>query len=406
MKESFPILFYNIFYLCKNKFFVLEEQYNMVATTLFGLEPLLKEELKNLNAKEISVGNRCVYFKGDLELMYRANIQLRTALKILKNLTSFRAKTEEELYKNVSRVKWYKIFNTSKTFSISSTVNSKYFKHSNYVSLVTKDAIVDQFRKIKNKRPSINVKNPDLNIHIHISEKQCSLSLNSSGHSLHKRGYRSNIFTAPMNEVLAAGIILLSGWDMQQELIDPMCGSGTLLIEAGLIAINRAPNIYRKSYNFQHWKDYSDKLFQYVKNDVIKEEKPFSGMIRGFDISASAISTARKHVSNMKLGDIVKIQGHDFFQLKSTQNSILVINPPYGKRIELKKDYYKQIGDSLKQNHTNTEAWIISSELEELKKIGLRPSKKIKLYNGSLECKLLKYELYKGSKKINKFQNE
>ena len=403
---SFPIPFYNIFYLCKNKFFVLEEQYKMVATTLFGLEPLLKEELENLNAKEISIGNRCVYFKGDLELMYRANIQLRTALKILKNLTSFKAKKEEELYKNISRIKWYKIFNTSKTFSVSSTVNSKYFTHSNYVSLVTKDAIVDQFRKIKNKRPSINVKNPDLNIHIHISENQCSLSLNSSGPSLHKRGYRSNIFTAPMNEVLAAGIILLSGWDLQQELVDPMCGSGTLLIEAGLIAINRAPNIYRKSYNFQHWKDYNDKLFQHVKSDIIKEEKPFSGTIKGFDISASAISTARKHVSNMQIGEIINIQGQDFFQLESNQKSILVINPPYGKRIELKKDYYKQIGDSLKQNHTNTETWIISSELEELKKIGLRPSKKIKLYNGSLECKLLKYELYKGSKKINKFQNE
>ena len=378
----------------------------MVATTLFGLEPLLKEELEKLNAKEISIGNRCVYFKGDLELMYRANIQLRTALKILKNLTSFKAKKEEELYKNISRIKWYKIFNTSKTFSVSSTVNSKYFTHSNYVALVTKDAIVDQFRKIKNKRPSINVKNPDLNIHIHISENQCSLSLNSSGHSLHKRGYRSNIFTAPMNEVLAAGIILLSGWDLRQELVDPMCGSGTLLIEAGLIAINRAPNIYRKSYNFQHWKDYNDKLFQHVKTDIIKEEKPFRGTIKGFDISASAISTARKHVSNMQIGEIINIQGQDFFQLKSNQKSILVINPPYGKRIELKKDYYKQIGDSLKQNHTNTEAWIISSELEELKKIGLRPSKKIKLYNGSLECKLLKYELYKGSKKINKFQNE
>ena len=180
--------------------------------------------------------------------MYRANIELRTALKILKHLTNFKAKTEDELYKNISRVKWYKIFDTSKTFSVSSTVNSKYFTHSNYISLVTKDAIVDQFRKIKNNRPSINLKNPDLNIHIHISENRCNLSLNSSGQSLHKRGYRSNMFTAPMNEVLAAGIILLSGWDMEKEFIDPMCGSGTLLIEAGLMAINRAPNIYRKEF--------------------------------------------------------------------------------------------------------------------------------------------------------------
>ena len=384
----------------------MKERYNMVATTLFGLEPLLKKELESLNAKEVSAGNRCVYFKGDLKLMYRANIELRTALKILKPLTNFKAKKETDLYKNISRIKWDKIFDTSKTFSVSSTVNSQYFTHSNYVSLVTKDAIVDQFRKIKNQRPSINLKNPDLNIHIHISENRCNLSLNSSGQSLHKRGYRSNVFTAPMNEVLAAGIILLSGWDMEKEFVDPMCGSGTLLIEAGLFAINRAPNIYRKTFNFQNWTNYNEKLFQKVKNEIIQNEKPFNGTIKGFDISASAISTARKHVANMKMGNIIKIQGHDFFQLKSNENSILVINPPYGKRIELKKDYYKNIGDSLKQNHTNTQAWIISSELEELKKIGLRPSKKIKLYNGSLECKLLKYELYAGSKKINKFQSE
>jgi len=209
-----------------------------------------------------------------------------------------------------------------------------------------------------------------------------------------------------MNEVLAAGIILLSGWDMKKELIDPMCGSGTLLIEAGLMAINRAPNIYRKEFNFQNWKDYNDQLFRNVKDQIMKKETPFNGKIKGFDISASAISVARKHVSNMKLSSIINIQGQDFFQLKSNENSILVINPPYGKRIELKKDYYKQIGDSLKQNHINTQAWIISSELEELKTVGLRPSKKIKLFNGSLECKLLQYELYKGTKKINKLQNE
>jgi len=377
----------------------------MVATTMFGLEKILEKELITLGATDIKLGNRCVYFSGDQELMYKANLQLRTALKILKNISTFTASKETELYRNISRVKWHKIMDSAKTFSVSSTVNSRYFKHSNYVSLVTKDAIVDQFRKKYNNRPSIDLKNPDINIHIHISDHKCDLALNSSGQSLHKRGYRSKMFAAPMNEVLAAGIILLSNWDKKSLLIDPMCGSGTLLIEAGLIAINRAPNIYRKSFTFQKWKDYDNTLFENLKTKIIKNETEFNGEIQGFDISASAISTARNHVHNMKLNNIVKIEGQDFFKSNGIENSVIVMNPPYGKRIELKQDYYKEIGNTLKQKHINTSAWIISSELSELKKIGLRPSSKIKLFNGALECKLLEYQLYKGSKKASKLQN-
>ena len=378
----------------------------MTATTLFGLEPLLKDELKNINAKKIQVGNRCVYFSGGKELMYRANIQLRTALKILKELSIFKAKNENELYKSVSKIKWYKILDNSKTFSITSTVNSQYFTHSNYVALVTKDAIVDQFRKKYNKRPSIDLKKPDFNIHIHVSNNNCSISLNSSGSSLHKRGYRTNRFTAPMNEVLAAGMVLFSGWNRKQDLINPMCGSGTLAIEAGLIAKNIAPNIYRERFSFQNWKDYDKSLLDNIKVDLKNKEVSFTNCIIGFDISASAIAIAEQDVEKMKLNDIIKIKGKNFFKSTGKENCIVLINPPYGKRIMLKNNYYKQIGDTLKQNYLNTHAWIISSELEKLKTIGLKPSKKIKLFNGSLECKLIKYELYKGSKKINKFQNE
>ena len=229
----------------------VENTYNLVATTMFGLESVLENELIQLGVKDVQLGNRCVYFKADKQLLYRANIKLRTALKILQTLKVFKARKETELYNQISRVKWYNLFDVSKTFSVSSTVNSKYFTHSNYVSLTVKDAIVDQFRKKHNKRPSIDLKNPDFNIHIHISDNRCTLSLNSSGDSLHKRGYRSHKFRAPINEVLAAGILLLSNWDQEKKLIDPMCGSGTFLIEAGLIAINRAPNIYRKSFGFQ-----------------------------------------------------------------------------------------------------------------------------------------------------------
>ena len=384
----------------------MQEKYNMVATTMFGLEIILEKELLGLGAKEVKIGNRCVYFSGDKALMYKANIKLRTALKILHTLSTFTASKEFDLYKNISNIKWHKILDTSQTFSVSSTVNSRHFKHSNYVSLVTKDAIVDQFRKKYNKRPSVDLKNPDINIHIHISEHKCNLSLNSSGDSLHKRGYRSKVFSAPMNEVLAAGIILLSNWDKNQELIDPMCGSGTLLIEAGLIAINRAPNIYRKAFNFQKWKNYDHTLLEDIKKEAVQNETKFNKVLKGFDISASAISAARNHIHNMKLSSIIKIDGQDFFKSNGHNNAMVLMNPPYGKRIELKKDYYKEIGDTLKQKYPNTCAWIISSEFEELKKIGLRTSKKIKLFNGALECKLLKFELYTGSKKIKKSQNE
>ena len=383
----------------------MDKNYDMVATTMFGLEIVLEKELRQLGAINIKIGNRCVYFSGNKKVMYKANLKLRTALKILRNLSRFKAKKETELYKNISKIKWDKILDTSKTFSVSSTVNSKYFKHSNYVSLVTKDAIVDQFRKRYNNRPSIDLKNPDVNIHIHISEHKCNLSLNSSGHSLHKRGYRSKLFSAPMNEVLAAGIILLSKWDKTQNLIDPMCGSGTLLIEAGLIAINRAPNIYRKSFNFQKWKFYDKQLFETIKQELIENENNINVKIRGFDISASAISIARNHIHNMKLNNIIKIDGQDFFKSNGHENSMIIMNPPYGKRIELRKSYYKEIGNTLKKKYINTSAWIISSELEELKNIGLRPSQKVKLFNGALECKLLKYELYQGSRKTSKLQN-
>ena len=378
----------------------------MVATTMYGLEPLLKKELKSIGAQSIKTGNRCVYFTGDKQIMYDANIKLRTALKILKNITTFQAKQEKQLYNYISQIKWFNLFNLNQSFSVSSTVYSKYFTHSNYVSLVVKDAIVDQFRKKFKERPSINLQNPDLNIHIHISNNQCNVSLNSSGESLHKRGYRSNNFLAPMNEVLAAGLIQLSGWNQNQPLINPMCGSGTLLIEAALIAINRAPNIYRKSFQFQNWKDYDAMLLNKRKIAAQKEEKSFNGVISGFDISASTISIADNHIHNMKLNNIIQINGQDFFKSSGIKNSTIIINPPYGKRINFKQDYYKQIGDTLKQNYSNTIAWIISSEIEELKKVGLKPSKKIKVLNGPLECRFLKYELYTGSKKFSKSPNE
>jgi putative N6-adenine-specific DNA methylase len=385
----------------------MKQGYKMVATTLFGLEAILAQELKQIKAQKVEIGNRCVHFFGDKKLMYLANLKLRTALKILKPISHFKAEKEKDLYYHVSKIKWTDILDVYKTFSITSTVNSTHFTHSNYVALLAKDAIVDQFRKKKNERPSINIKNPDININIHISDNRCDISLNSSGHSLHKRGYRTQTFIAPLNEVLAAGIVMLSNWDSTKDFINPMCGSGTILIEAALIAINRAPNIYRKCFNFQNWKNYDEELYNDIKLELKKEEHKCDIKLYGSDISASAISIARQHIEHMELDDIIEIEGKNFFKSSDIEkDSIIFLNPPYGKRIELKKDYYKEIGDTLKQLYTGTCAWMISSEMAALKTVGLKPSKKIKLFNGALECKLLQYDLYEGSKKIRKLLNE
>ena len=385
----------------------MKDCYKMVATTLFGLETILAEELKQIKAQKVEIGNRCVLFYGDEKLMYLANLKLSTALKILKPISNFKATKEKALYFHMSKINWTEILDVSKTFSITSTVNSNYFKHSNYVAHIAKDAIVDQFRKKTNERPSINIKNPDININIHISNNHCDISLNSSGQSLHKRGYRLQTFTAPLNEVLAAGIIKLSDWNSSLDFINPMCGSGTMLIEAALMATNRAPNLFRESFNFQNWKNYSKKLYDEIKIDLQKQEKKCNIRIYGSDISASALSIARQHIEHMKLDHIIKIEGSNFFKTADVKkNSTIFINPPYGKRIELKKDYYKEIGNTLKQMYTGTSAWMISSEMAALKTVGLKTSKKIKLFNGSLECKLVKYDLYEGSKKIIKSDNE
>ena len=376
----------------------------MIATTMFGLEDILEKELIKLGAKKIKKGNRCIYFQGNQQCMYDANIRLRTALKILKVLQVFKTKSETELYKHIRRIKWHNILSTSNTFSVNSTVNSKYFTHSHYVSLVVKDAIVDHFKQKFKKRPSVDTHKPQVNIHIHISNNKCTLSLNSSGDSLHKRGYRSSKFHAPINEVLAAGIILLSDWNKKTTLIDPMCGSGTFIIEAALIAMNKSPNIYRKIFGFQNWRDYNQKVFEEVKEAAIKRETPYHQTIKGYDISASTISMAKQHVNNMKLNNIVEVHGGDFFKLKGDKTSTLIFNPPYGKRIEIHKNYYTNIGNTLKHNYSGISAWIITSELQEIKKIGLRSSKKIKLFNGPLECRLVNYNLYEGSKKLRKLK--
>ena len=305
------------------------------ATTLYGLEKVLYDELNQIGASNVEIGNRCVYFSGNKTILYKSNMKLRTALKILKTEKVFNANNEKILYHQASKIKWDNIFNTHNTFSVSSTVNSKYFNHSKYTSLVVKDAIVDQFKKFHNNRPSVDIKSPDYNINLHITNKQCHISINSSGESLHKRGYRSNRFKAPINEVLAAGIILLSGWDKKVKFIDPMCGSGTFLIEAAMIATNKAPNLKRKSFGFKKWKNFDINLYEKIQKNLKNEEKKIFKNILGYDIAASSVSISRNNCQNSGLEKIIRVDGANFFQITKSQQLFSYIQSPIRKEDKL-----------------------------------------------------------------------
>lgn len=379
----------------------------MLAKTLFGFEDLLATELKNLGALNVQTGVRSVSFEGDKGFMYKANLCLRTAIKILLPLTSFRVKNETDLYNQVFEIPWEDYLSVDGTLAVDATLHSDLFSHSQFISLKTKDAVVDRFRKHFGRRPNVDLKHPDLRINIHIQQDQCNVSLDSSGQSLHQRGYKTATNIAPINEVLAAGMLLLSGWDGQSDFLDPMCGSGTLLVEAAMIACNIPANMHRREFGFEKWKDYDNALFETIYDSSMKKVREFHHRIYGFDKAPSAVQKAKDNVKNAGLSDYIEVSQQNFFETEKTSEEKLhmVFNPPYGERLNIEMEsFYKSIGDTLKQGYPNTDAWLITSNMEALKHVGLRPSRKIKLFNGKLESRLLKYEMYAGSKKA-KFQN-
>lgn len=383
----------------------------MVAKTFFGFEEILAAELKALGAQDVQAGLRVVNFKGDKGFMYKANLALRTALKILKPIHRFRAFNDTLLYKGISEVDWSKYLLENQTFVVDVTVHSEHFTHSQFVALKTKDAIVDQFRAKTGARPSIDKEHPDLRIHVHIDRDQVSISLDTSGASLHHRGYRTATNIAPINEVLAAGMLLLSGWDGQSDFLDPMCGSGTLLVEAAMIACNIPANINRREFAFEKWPDWDADLFDKVTDSLLNRTREFRYTIKGYDKAPSAVNKAKDNVSNANLSEYITVQERNFFDTqKETQGPLhMAFNPPYGERLDIEMErFYREIGDTLKQNYPGTHAWFITANLEALKFVGLKPSRKIKLYNGSLEARLVKYEMYEGSKraKFNPNYNE
>ena len=381
-----------------------DENFYMLAKTMYGLEEVLANELKDLGAQNIKIQNRAVSFKGDTGFMYKANLNLRTCLRILKPISTFQAHNEKELYNNILKINWEKYFELDNTFSTHATTNSEVFNHSKYASLLVKDGIADFFRKKYKKRPNVDPKDPDISINLHVNKHTCTVSLDSSGESLHKRGYKISSIQAPINEVLAAGLVLLSGWDQVANFHDPMCGSGTILIEASMIAHNIPSNIFRTRFGFQKWKNFDNILWDKIKEVSLDKEKEYSGIITGADIFQRSLISSMNNISNAMQEDI-KIKKEDFFHSKINPKTHVIMNPPYGERMNINiNDFYQKIGDTLKHKYQGCTVWIITSDIENSKMIGLKPSKKIKVFNGQLECRFLRFDIYAGSRRSKKLK--
>jgi len=381
------------------------DDFEMKATTFHGLEDVLVNELLKLGARDIIPFKRGVSFTGDKGFMYKANLCLRTALKILVPIYSFRADNEYELYNRMKEYAWETLLNADDTLAINATINSDEFNHSLYVSQKTKDAICDRFVDKFNVRPNVDLDKPTIRIYVHIFKNQVNVSLDSSGDSLFKRGYRVDIDTAPMKEVLAAGMVLLSNWQPHLPLIDGMCGSGTLGIEAALFANNIPPGVFREEFGFMKWHDFDQSLWDTIYESSINRIKDDMPNIISSDIDIVPLEMAKRNGAVAKVDDVINYQHISFFDLMPTKpHGTILLNPPYDERIKLDdtKAFYKEIGDKLKKDFGGWTAWIISSNMDAVKSIGLHPSKKMTLFNASLECKLLKYEMYSGSKKISK----
>jgi putative N6-adenine-specific DNA methylase len=383
----------------------MNQDTSFLAKTFYGFEPLLEKELRKLGAKNIKSINRAVSFEGDLGFLYKANLSLRTALRILMPIGRYPVKNQTDLYRAIDRIDWSKWFSAEQSFIIDVTLFSDHFNHSLFVAQKAKDAIVDQFSKKEGKRPSITTENPDIRIQLHLQGDQLTISLDSSGNSLHQRGYRIETNIAPINEVLAAGMLLHSGWEGKTYFYDPMCGSGTLAIEAAMIACNIPPSLNRTTFSFMNWKNFDTELFELIRNSCLSKVREFRGHIYASDKAPSAVRKAQENIENAGLEEYISVVRSDFFfaDRPSEVPLHIVFNPPYGERLPIDADvFYGKIGDTLKKEYQGCEAWFITANIEALKSVGLRPSRKIKMFNGKLESRLVNYELYEGSRKASK----
>ncbi len=387
------------------------KRFKIIAKTFFGLEDILKTEIENIGAKKIKILNRAVEFEGDLELLYTANLKLRTALSIITPIFEFSAKDDKQLYDQIFNYNWGRIFNLHQTFAVFSVIHSDFFNHSQYVSLKVKDGIADYFRKKYNERPDVDRKFADIKIVVHINQDKVTVLLDSSGLALFQRGYRTEMTEAPINEVLAAGIILQSDWDKKSPFIDPMCGSGTFLVEAAMIASNTAPNIYRKRFGFQNLRNYDEILWNSILSKAVKEINDNIPPILGNDISDEVINIAQDNINNTRFKNHIQLSCSHFTNFEHEQEmGILITNPPYDERIKVADiiELYQDLGDTFKEKYKDFDCWVFSGNLPVLKRLGLKTSRRIKLFNGPIEGRLNLYKMYEGSKKTkyNKYFNK
>lgn len=377
---------------------MMAEKFQMTAKCMAGMEDILANELRDLGAEKIQKQTRAVIFTGDQMLMYAANLYLRTALRILKPIDKFYAHDFGRLYKRIKHIEWEQYLDPNMSFAIDSVTFGKYFKHSHFTSLKVKDAIADYFRDKTGERPSVDRDNPDILISIHIVDRQVTVSMDSSGTPLDKRGYKKEITEAPLSEVLAAGLLLSTGWKGECDFVDPMCGSGTLAIEAAMIAGNIAPGKFR-SFAFQNWDDYNEELWQNLVDDAIEYEREIPIKISASDLNMQVADVAKINVESAGLEKVIEVKNMDFFQSKAkSEKGIVVMNPPYGERLDKDADMvdlYNRMGTHLKFNYSGYDAWIFSGNKTALKHFGLKTSKRLAFLNGSIECKFHKYELYK-----------
>lgn len=383
--------------------------FEMKATTFFGLEEVLQKEILSLGGKDIVPFKRGVSFVGDLGFLYKANLCLRTALKVIIPIHHFKATDNESFYNGIKEITWEKFIAYTDSIKIECVVNSDNFDHSLFMAQKAKDALVDRFRERYGKRPDVDLIHPSLRIYIHIFRDEISVNIDSSGELLYKRGYRTDTNKAPINEILAAGLVLLSGWQPHKQLIDGMAGSGTIAIEAALIANNIPPGIFRKEFAFMRWKNFDQALFDLITESAVNKIKENELDIVANDIYAPTVKKMETNLKNAKLSDMIKTSTQSFFDIKTDRkNGFIILNPPYGERIEKQEiaAFYKQIGDKFKKDFAGFTCWVITSSAEGFKSIGLRPTRKITLFNGSLECKFLKFEMYEGSKKDQYIKKE
>jgi len=379
-----------------------QSQTKYIAKTFLGLETVAAEELKSLGASEVRILNRAVEFWGDKALMYKANYCCRTVLRILQPIASFSFTTNEQFYKQVFKIPFEHYLFEDGTFCMHSVISNSIFDNSQYASLLAKDALCDRFREKYDCRPSVDKQYPDISVDIYISGNDCSISIDSSGESLHRRGYKTTRHPAALNEVLAAGLVLLSGWKADCDLMDFMCGSATIPIEAAMYALNMPAGYFRKDFGFMYWKNFDEKLWKNVQNDAKNAFREFDFKVFGSDISHNFIKNARENVKKMGLNEKIILSIESFEDVVPERLPMhIIINPPYGERLksEIVDNFYQKIGNKMKQNFVSSVGWVITSNKEAMKYFGLHPARKIRVFNANLECTFYKFELYKGSKK-------